>query len=151
MEITITIKLDEQELLHLLGKEEKQEVEIEEEKSVYDQFSKYARFFDDACPQWDRDPKKNLIFLKCQQEYANELLKVKGYLFLNEVYGLLGIRQSKEGQTVGWIYDEKNPIGDNFVSFGLDKEHEIVRDFIMGFGNTVLLDFNVDGNILEYL
>lgn len=151
MEITITIKLDEKELLKLLGKEEKQEVEIEKEERVQDTFSQYARFFDEACVGWNRDPKTNLIFLKNRQEYANDLLKTKGYLFLNEVYDLLGMRRSQEGQVTGWIYDKENPIGDNFVDFGLNKDNKIAQDFIMGFGNTILLDFNVDGNILEYL
>ena len=90
--------------------------------------------------------------MKCQQAYANEKLKAKGYLFLNDVYKMLGIPATKAGQIVGWIYDEKNPIGDNFVDFGLyDMNKPVVRDFVNGYERTILLDFNVDGNILEMM
>lgn len=115
-------------------------------------YSDYARFFDDGCNGWSKDPEQNLTFLKCQQAYANEKLKAKGYLFLNDVYKMLGIPATKAGQIVGWIYDEKNPIGDNFVDFGLyDMNKPVVRDFVNGYERTILLDFNVDGNILEMM
>ena len=81
--------------------------------------SDYARFFDDGCTGWTKDPEFNLMFLKDQQRYANDLFKSKGHLFLNEVYDMLGIPRTQAGQVVGWIYDEKNPIGDNFIDFGI--------------------------------
>ena len=80
-------------------------------------YSDYARFFDDGCLGWSKDAEYNLTFLKQQQNYANDLLKKKGHLFLNEVYDMLGIPRTRAGQVVGWIYDEKHPIGDNFVDF----------------------------------
>ena len=115
-------------------------------------YSDYARFFDDGCNGWTKDPEDNLYFLKAQQNYANELLKSKGHLFLNEVYDMLGIQRTKAGQVVGWIYDEKNPIGDNFVDFGIyNMDIERSRDFVNGYERTILLDFNVDGNILDLM
>lgn len=112
----------------------------------------YARFFDDGCIGWDKDAEFNLMFLKHQQNYANDLLKSKGHLFLNEVYDMLGIPRTKAGQVVGWIYDEENPIGDNFVDFGLyDINNEKARDFVNGYERTILLDFNVDGNIWDLM
>lgn len=112
--------------------------------------SDYARFFDDGCTGWTKDPEFNLMFLKDQQRYANDLFKSKGHLFLNEVYDMLGIPRTQAGQVVGWIYDEKNPIGDNFIDFGIyDIADERKRSFVNGYERTILLDFNVDGNILE--
>lgn len=114
--------------------------------------SDYARFFDDGCVGWTKDPEYNLMFLKDQQRYANDLLKSKGHLFLNEVYDMLGIDRTKAGQVVGWIYDEKNPVGDNFVDFGIyDLYDERKRSFVNGLERTILLDFNVDGNILDMI
>ena len=132
------------------GKEKtvKKTVEIAE----IDQYSDYAKFFDEGCAGWTKDPEKNLFFLRRQQDYANEVLKAKGYLFLNDVYDMLGIPRTKAGQIVGWIYDEKNPIGDNFVDFGIyDGNKETVRNFVNGYERTILLDFNVDGNILDMM
>ena len=112
--------------------------------------SDYARFYDDGCTGWSKDPEFNLIFLKQQQNYANEKLKSRGYLFLNEVYDMLGIPRSKAGQVVGWIYDKDNTKGDGFVDFGIyDANNDRKRAFVNGLERTILLDFNVDGNILE--
>ena len=115
-------------------------------------YSDYARFFDDGCAGWQKDAELNLVFLKQQQNWANDLLKRKGHLFLNEVYDMLGIPRTKAGQIVGWIYDEDHPNGDNFVDFGIyDMNREKVRDFVNGYERTILLDFNVDGNILNMI
>lgn len=112
-------------------------------------YSDYARFFDDGCTGWTKDPEFNLMFLRDQQRYANDLLKSRGHLFLNEVFDMLGIPRSPMGQVVGWIYDEKNPIGDNFVDFGIYDTHKPKsRDFVNGYERTILLDFNVDGDIM---
>ena len=115
-------------------------------------YSQYARFYDDGCTGWEKDSEHNLFFLKCQQNYANELLRSRGYLFLNEVYDMIGVPRSKAGQVVGWRYDEKNPTGDNYVDFGIfDIHNEKSRDFVNGYERTILLDFNVDGEILHYM
>lgn len=114
--------------------------------------SEYARFFDESCSSWNKSQFHNQMFLKQQQNYANDLLKAQGYLFLNDVYKMLGMDVAPYGQVVGWIYDEKNPVGDNFVDFGLyDLNDESKRLFINGQERTILLDFNVDGNILDLI
>ena len=115
-------------------------------------YSVYARFYDDGCNGWTKNPEDNLYFLKCQENYANDLLKTRGHLFLNEVYDMLGIPRTQAGQIVGWVYDEKNPVGDNFVDFGiLDLYDEKKREFVNGYERTILLDFNVDGEIFKIL
>lgn len=115
-------------------------------------FSPYAVIFDDGCNGWTKDPEENKFFLLQQQNYANEKLKSQGYLFLNDVYKALGVPVTKAGQAVGWIYDEKNPIGDNYIDFGiLDVNSPKARDFVNGHERNILLDFNVDGDILKYL
>lgn len=115
-------------------------------------YSDYARFFDEYCNGWEKDPEYNLMFLRTQQSYANDLLKSRGHLFLNEVYDMLGIPRTKAGQVVGWVYNEDNPVGDNFVDFGIyDINRETNRDFVNGYERSILLDFNVDGNIWDLM
>lgn len=115
-------------------------------------YSDYARFFDEASPCWQNDPEYNLMFLRAQQQYANDLLRAKGRLFLNDVYEMLGIEKTKAGQIVGWVYDRENPNGDNFVDFGIyDMSKERVRAFVNGYETNILLDFNVDGNIWDLM
>lgn len=115
-------------------------------------YSPYAKFFDETSLGWERDADYNLMFLRRQQDYANEKLKSRGHLFLNEVYDMLGIARTKAGNVVGWIYDEKNPIGDNYVDFGIyDLYDDKKRRFVNGYEKSILLDFNVDGDILDLI
>ena len=114
--------------------------------------SDYAKFFDEACAAWTKDPEFNLMFLKDQQRYANDKLKAKGHLFLNEVYDMIGIDRTKAGNVVGWIYDEKCPNGDNYVDFGIYNDYRPAnRRFVNGTERSILLDFNVDGPILDLI
>lgn len=125
--------------------------EIAEDKKPGEGVSEYAKFFDEwNTDEHSKDPEYNLMFLRHQQDYANEILKAQGYLFLNEVYEMLGIPKTQAGQVVGWIYDEKNPNGDNYVDFGIYDLHDPKkRDFVNGLERNILLDFNVDGVIYD--
>ena len=118
-------------------------------------FSDYARFFDASCQGHTKDPETNLIYLKHQQAYCNELLKARGFLFLNDVYEILDIPKTKAGQIVGWLYnkDGNTPTnGDGYVDFGIyDPNYAASRRFVNGCEYNILLDFNVDGPILEYI
>jgi len=111
----------------------------------------YARFFDDHSPSWSKEPEYNMIFLKCQQNYANDLLRGRGHVFLNEVYDMLGIPRSSAGSVVGWVLSP-NGDTDNFVNFGVfDGREQVTRDFVNGLEGAILLDFNVDGVIYNKL
>lgn len=114
-----------------------------------DQFTK---FFDDGQAGWDKDPEVTLCFLRKQQAYANDLLRLRGHLTLNEVYDMLDIPRTKEGYIVGWVYDEENPVGDNYVDFGLyDGTNLRTNMFVNGTEKTVKLTFNVDGVIYDLI
>ncbi len=145
MEITITIKCDADELKDLFGVTEHEETEDERiEKSGH---SKYARIFDEGSQFYDKSSREyNLMFLRRQEAYFNDILRKRGNIFLNEVYDALGYPRTKEGCFAGWVFDEGKPFADSYVDFGLD--HELNQ----GDGltdNKIFLDFNVDGNILE--
>lgn len=119
-----------------------------------DQHSTYARFFCEGCDGWDQDPNYNLLFLRAQQDSANEKLRSRGYLTLNEVYSMLGMDLSVAGNSVGWLYDRNKSAdeqtGDGYVDFGIyNIQDPNTRKFVNGKTNTVLLDFNVQGPIVE--
>ncbi len=133
------------------------EVEIEErgkKKMVTrvgtDDPSIYARFFDQYSTSWNKEPEYNMIFLKCQQNYANDLLRSRGHVFLNEVYDMLGIERSKAGAVVGWLLTSDGS-SDNFINFGVFDDNDSARDFVNGHNDSILLDFNVDGIIFDKL
>lgn len=154
MKVVITIEVDGNDV-KISTETEKEtmkstETTIEKEESdVKPYVSDYARFFDESCTGWEKDAEYSLMFLNMQQNYANKKLHKQGHLFLNDVYQMLGIPKTKAGQIVGWIYDEEHPIGDNYVDFGIYDLRN--TEFVNGHETTALLDFNVDGNILEYI
>lgn len=153
----------DRELLYNIKSQEVEEIVVNEDGSetvvkttveVADPntYSVYARFYDDGNMQWDKDPETNLMTLRHMQAHANDLLRCNGYLFLNDVYDMLGIKRTKAGRIVGWIYDENKPNGDNFVDFGIyDMDKPKNRDFVNGWESTILLDFNVDGPIVDLI
>ena len=110
------------------------------------------RLFYAGNPGWDKDPYYTKLFLFKTQAFLNDKLQTQGYLFLNDVYEALGFSKTREGQVLGWVYDEKNPIGDNNIDFGLDDfDSDAKIRFINGDEECVLLSFNHDGNILKYM
>lgn len=123
------------------------------------EISAHARFFDEYTrdekgntvknPNWNRNNEYNLMFLKAQQQYANDLLKAKKRLFLNEVYEMLGFPPSKAGQVMGWVYNEENPTGDNYVDFGIYADNLSYDDYMYNNNEVLMLDFNIDGNVWE--
>lgn len=109
----------------------------------------YARYFDNTCEGFENDTQYNLCMLRANQQYANNILQAKGYIFLNDVYDMLGIPRTKAGQMVGWVYRENNEVGDNFVDFGILETNRETENG--SYEPVILLDFNPDGNILDLI
>lgn len=117
-------------------------------------YSGYSIVFDDGNTGWDRDPELTKFFLVQQQNHANDLLKARGHLFLNEVYDMLGAQRTKAGAQVGWVYDPDHDHfgGDGYVDFGMFDIHKPrACDFVNGYEKVIILDFNVNGPILDYI
>lgn len=114
--------------------------------------SQYARIYDETNEMWSRVPGQNQMDLANQQNWANERLNARGYLFLNDVYKSLGFPDTPEGQVVGWLRRDHEDSKDGVVLFGLEEiERQGVRDFVNGFERSCILDFNVDGVIYDKL
>jgi hypothetical protein len=110
----------------------------------------YSRIFDEnTSTSWNPEPHYNSTFLRAQQSYMNDMLRARGYLFLNEVLTALGMEICKEGQVVGWILDGGN--SDNYVDFGIFDKHNQweALEFINGNERSIILDFNVDGVVYD--
>ena len=134
---------------------------VKKEIKVVDpgQASPFSRFFDETSSCWTKNWDANMTFLTGQQAHANNLLYARGYLLLNEVYEMLGFEPTQAGYTVGWIFDKTGKMGtDNFVDFGITNIYRDnvpsatnhgLRNFQNGYEYSVLLDFNVDGTIID--
>lgn len=109
--------------------------------------SLYSKFFDEASRCWKKNAEYNLMFLRSQQNLANDRLVAQGYLFLNDVYDMLDIDRTEEGQVVGWVYDKDHP---TYIDFGIyNGVRERSRAFVNGYEPSILLDFNVQGIISD--
>lgn len=117
-----------------------------------EKYSQYAKVWECGNPGWSKDPNCNLMYLRQQQSYCNDKLRTQGYLFLNDVYSLLGFPKTSAGQIVGWIYDSKDKNSDGYVDFGIyNINRQENRDFINGYERSIVLDFNVDGPIYNLI
>jgi hypothetical protein len=108
--------------------------------------SQYAKLFDkDNSSQWGNTASYNAQYILCQQRYANDILQSKGHIFLNEVYDLLGFNHSTPGAVTGWVLEN----GDGYIDFGIDPNtlEQDMRDH----GNSIILDFNVDGIMYDLI
>jgi uncharacterized protein DUF6353 len=115
--------------------------------------SPYAVFFDESSSNWNREWGYNQMFLRCQQNWLNDLLNARGHVFLNEVYEALGLPHTKAGAVVGWIKPDncQDECGDGYIDFGVFRAGGEWKGlhFINGNERSILLDFNVDGVIYD--
>lgn len=105
--------------------------------------SDYACYFDERSRNYEPNNDYNMMFLKAQEAFANDKLKVRGHLFLNEVYDDLDLPRTPAGQIVGWTADGP----DGYVNFRIVEVERETKD-----GRhepALLLDFNVEGNIWD--
>jgi len=128
------------------------------ERKVATQYSIYSRLFDEFNSSWSDNPEYNKMFLQSKQNYANDLLRTRGHLFLNEVYDMLGLERSSAGAVVGWLY-KQDETSDGYIDFKLydfdllhdGKNGEVRRAFINNYNPSIMLDFNVDGVIYDLI
>lgn len=103
-------------------------------------------WFDRKTSSWNAAPGYNQNMLDGQQDWCNILLAKRGHLFLNDVYDLLGIERTREGNILGWVHEDLGN-NDTFVRFG----HQNDGEFIGGFKKDVMLEFNIHGPILDLI
>lgn len=85
------------------------------------------RFFDEFSSLWNHnDPTMNVANLRAVTKTAQDKLIMQGYLFLNDVYDMLGIQRTPAGQVLGWIYDKDHM--DTIVDFGVYLDPTVIED-----------------------
>lgn len=126
--------------------EEKEELIRTNGLSGGSDWNAFTRFFNEDSINYHHDSEINREFLHFIQERANMKLRSHGVVYLNEVYEMLGFKPTKMGRHYGWIYGGD---GINEIDFGLfDIDN---ARFINGLEQTVVLTFNVDGVVSEYI
>lgn len=99
------------------------------------------RFREGSSRDFHNNREMNQMFIRCQEQYLNDLLQTRGHVFLNEAYDALGLERMAAGALVGWHVS--NP-GNIKIKFLDDKARNIGH-------NDFYLDFNVQGIIFNKL
>lgn len=107
---------------------------------------------------WVPSASTNRMNVVAIQAEANRMLEANGYLFLNDVLRMLGMKETEISRKVGWIKhpsDQPYVVGDSegFVDFGLfrggDQLASARYEFLNGDEPSFTLHFNVQGVIID--
>lgn len=79
--------------------------------------------FDESSRHWEQNFDWNILFVKTQMRYFQDLYRVRGYLYLNTIYECLGLAWNPEKENKCWIYkkngDLKMGLGSNATTLSL--------------------------------
>ena len=126
----------------------KEKVKNAEVLNEYRTYSPYSRFFDETSDAWSPSAEYNKTYILTQEKNANDKLRIRGWITLAEVYEMLGFDATEASLAVGWVLGN----GEDKVKFNIfDVNSEATRRFVNGYEPSILLDFNVDGIILDKL
>lgn len=87
---------------------------------------KVTKLFDCRHPLWQNNKPYNEKVVNLKLEYCHDLLRLRGYLFLNEVYRELGIAATREGQVAGWVFDKDHEKDIMWTVWTKDDEYDDV-------------------------
>lgn len=115
----------------------------------------YEKLFTRANKYWDDSEDIVQFFFLQTQRQLNEKLKARsrggrvGSLTLNEAYQMHGFEPTVPGMVVGWIYDRKQPYGDNYIELTVTKVKVVNENGELE--DAYKVDYNVDGDIYKEL
>ena len=142
--------LTEEEVEETVTDEKGKEKTKKEKKTIVNDLKAgpYAKFFDSASRNWDKDPENNQYFLTLVQADMNDLLAKNGHVFLNELYDKLDIPRTKAGQIVGWVY-KRGTEPCTQIDLGIHKDFN--KRAVNGYENVFIVDPNVEGDVYSLL
>ena len=82
--------------------------------------------FDRHSKGWTKDCYYNIEYLRIQERYVNDMLMIKGHIFLKEIYDCLGVVWSSEYENKCVIYNGREIDRIAFEVFGLQSDGGIV-------------------------
>lgn len=88
---------------------------------------KFDRSFDKENVNFSGIEMQNRFFIQATLNYMNDLLRVQGFVTVNDAYRSLGFPLTEESRSAGWT-------GETYVSFG-----DLVKD-----GSAIPLSFNIN-------
>lgn len=120
--------------------------------------SAFAKCYGEAggvTSNWVDDPIRNLATIVEAENYANSVLKYRGYFTVNDMYKCFGFKPTKAGMIMGWVWNGDKSMLDadgklHIISF-LNRNDSANDAFMRGWDSTVWLDPNWDGKLVNLL
>ena len=104
--------------------------------------SVFARYFDDSCPSWKRDPEYNLAFLLTREHEINNIwrsMKDKEKLRINDLYAMCDMSGTDLGAISGYV--KGDPCAPEYISLGIfDIYSQGQRDAVNGYQSVFLIN-----------
>ncbi len=123
-------------------------IDAEAVKKRAEDGSDYAVMFDKWNENWEPSYKQNIFYLDSVIQRFENVMRLRGWVMLFEIYEAMGYEPTEASFSVGWIKDANlTGDGDGYISFGLERNTENAIAFLNGTRHDVLLDPNVDGVI----
>lgn len=113
----------------------------------------YRVLFDSMIPGWTPDPEENLLYLKSIQNVLNAKFHEDGYLYLKDALNIMGVACPFD-EGIGWWLEFGDVPWDyhDFIDIGIYNETiKLNRRFVNGEMPNCMLDFNVMGNLTDYM
>ena len=76
--------------------------------------------FDRNCAGWTNEDYRNQCFLNLQTLYISEILKSRGYLYLNNIYEILGVQWDPNWNNICFLAE----FGELYYEIERDEENE---------------------------
>lgn len=104
-----------------------QDKKNEDEESTEDSMHLTRPYNEETSTNWSPESEINLLFLRNTENYINDLLKMRGHVFLNDVYDQLGMKRTSHGAVAGWLFRDNVLIA--FMPNDLKPGEDIVLEF----------------------
>lgn len=88
------------------------------------------KYGEDTSGKWSSDQDVNALFLRTVQNFLNDKLQIRGFVFLNDVYNDLGMRLTSQGAISGWLKSRGNSIQFAGPELEIDKNGAITLIFV---------------------
>lgn len=109
---------------------------------MYNVKGTYKQRFDSSCKDWEANNMKyNLMRMTILEQYCNDVLRSRGYVFLRDIYEYLGIPITRESLFAGWYYDPSEVFEGNHIDFHIHISED---------EQAVELEFNADKDITKH-
>lgn len=70
----------------------------------------YKMLFDVRSPYWNKDEEFRFMFVRQQDHYFNELLRARGYVYLNQIHESFGVKWNPKNENLCFTNDECNSL-----------------------------------------